>query len=550
MKKIIVFAAALLFCLCLFTACFSAKNNNDEAFLNTYIKAEPMTLDPSLVNDVYGYQILINILEPLIRINDPDAKNSVLTPAGAESWEISADELEYTFHLRENYWNDGKPVTSEDYAFGIRRNTMPDTRCLSASFLFPLKNGEAVKRGKKNIEELGILTPDSKTLILKLEKPLSYFLELCASAAYFPQREDIFTKNKDAYTSIKKMPQCGPFVIAYRKINNEINFSKNKKHWNAKNIMPDTVSCKVIHERRLVPAYLFHGDLDYTYIFDSEWNKKFTENLNFDHFSTYDKKSFFVIANCSEGRLSSNKKIRQAINRAIDRKKLVKEIHGESAKPLYSLVPPPISCRCCGEEFYNENFLPAKFTKEEKLNAKKLLLEGLQELGIKTDPKDITVEYMISKTGKQDRNETEYISKMISENLGITVKIGIYDWNEAFFSKLVKKDYDFAMLHWDAALNDPSDFFELAWSDSKILDFGWNNKEYDECILKAKNERDPHKRFDIFRRADEILCREESVFFPIMYRVSHIFKRKFVKSVPINPFNTMGWQVIDTSDRS
>ena len=87
-----------------------------EQHFNTYLFSEPSTLDSVKGNDNYGNGILLNIMEPLTRMDEEDGKN-VRVGAGAESWESNEDGSVWTFKLRENQWSDGKPVTAEDYVY-------------------------------------------------------------------------------------------------------------------------------------------------------------------------------------------------------------------------------------------------------------------------------------------------------------------------------------------------------------------------------------------------------------------------------------------------
>lgn len=103
-----------------------------DQYINTFDTAHPNTLDPAKGSDSYGNGILLNILEPLVRIQDVKGQMGSVeyVPAGAESWDVSEDGLTYTFHVREgNMWNDGTPVTAKDYEYGIKRCIDPRTAC-------------------------------------------------------------------------------------------------------------------------------------------------------------------------------------------------------------------------------------------------------------------------------------------------------------------------------------------------------------------------------------------------------------------------------------
>ena len=93
---------------------------DEEQYSNVYLDNEPTVLDVARFSMIQDRKIFYNVLEPLTRI-----ENGIVTPAGAESWDVSGDGLVYTFHLRENYWSDGQKVTATDYAGAIIRQATP-----------------------------------------------------------------------------------------------------------------------------------------------------------------------------------------------------------------------------------------------------------------------------------------------------------------------------------------------------------------------------------------------------------------------------------------
>ena len=76
---------------------------------------EPATLDPQLVNLYSDARLLQALFEGLTAIEERTTRP---VPAAAERWDVSADGLVYTFHLRPTArWSNGDPVTARDFAF-------------------------------------------------------------------------------------------------------------------------------------------------------------------------------------------------------------------------------------------------------------------------------------------------------------------------------------------------------------------------------------------------------------------------------------------------
>ena len=127
------------------------------------LHSEPNILDVARFLGTADRYVFYNTLEPLVKL-----ENGVIVEAGAETYDISADGLTYTFKLRENYWNDGKKVTSEDYATALRRQADPANAFAFASSYYSIQNFEAASKGEVDVSEIGVETPDESTLILHL----------------------------------------------------------------------------------------------------------------------------------------------------------------------------------------------------------------------------------------------------------------------------------------------------------------------------------------------------------------------------------------------
>jgi oligopeptide transport system substrate-binding protein len=92
--------------------------------LNTMNGSEPGTIDPHKASGDWQNRVIGDYIEGLVT---EDAKADAI-PGQAESWDVSADGLTYTFHLRDGIqWSDGVPVTAADFEFAFRRLFDPAT---------------------------------------------------------------------------------------------------------------------------------------------------------------------------------------------------------------------------------------------------------------------------------------------------------------------------------------------------------------------------------------------------------------------------------------
>ncbi|MCD6284811.1 MAG: hypothetical protein J7M39_02715, partial [Anaerolineae bacterium] len=81
------------------------------------------TLDSAWNYESEGDAAILNVYEQLVTYNGADATSFV--PALAESWEISADGMVYTFNIRQGVkFHDGADLDAEDVAYSLQRGVL------------------------------------------------------------------------------------------------------------------------------------------------------------------------------------------------------------------------------------------------------------------------------------------------------------------------------------------------------------------------------------------------------------------------------------------
>ncbi len=122
---------------------------------------EPLTMDPVGPSDNGSIYLIEQVFESLI---EPDGTGAGLVPGLAESWEVSEDELVYTFTLRDAKFSTGDPVTTDDVLFSLQRAANGEVS--PYAFLF-----ESVEKFE---------APDAKTIKITLKQPNAAFLSSLA----------------------------------------------------------------------------------------------------------------------------------------------------------------------------------------------------------------------------------------------------------------------------------------------------------------------------------------------------------------------------------
>lgn len=520
---------------------------DEDQFINTFMNEWPNTFDPSTSDDFYGTGVLINTLEPLVRVDEDENGNPVHVPAGAESWEVSDDGLVYTFHIRQGMkWSDGKELNAQDYAFGIRRSAAPETACPYLNLIELIKNGKEVSKSGKPIEELGVETPDDYTLKITLESECAYFMDTVTQRIYFPQRQDMVEALGDQYGSaeVDHIPYCGPFKITDMTINNEIVYEKNENYWNAENVKLQKINVQILNDPNTINNALLTGELDYAGVGDPKWQAQLAETGEYTRVTNLKPWTGYWLMNFNEGSNVANTKITRAIAAVVDREQIIETAWNGNPVAAYSFVPPTV--RIQGEEFNKEGEGPALDLKNDIKDPKALFEEGCKELG--KDPATLTIKLMGSDISNEGRIAIEGFQQQIEKALGCKVEASNHEWND-FTNRIKANDYDIAWLAWGADFNDPSNFLETNYSKTRAYPTAWTNEKFDKLIEEARASLDAKKRAELLHEAERILIYEDAALVPINHAVANIFRRNYVKGARNNFFVTMGFQVLYTAGR-
>lgn len=515
-----------------------------EQYLNV-LTLEPKTLDVSKSSDSYSSEVLVQCMDALTRTETKDGKEQVAEGV-AESWTTSEDGLKWTFNLRDSNWSDGKPVTAKDFEYSIKRTMKPETGSPYAFLLYPIKNAEQVNSSKLPIEELGVKAVDDKTLEITLESPCAYFLGITSFKVMQPQRQDIVEQNEEKYGSeANTLIFNGPFKITEWTHNNQFVLEKNDQYWDKDKVSLDKLTMKIIKEVPSRMSELLNGSLDTCGVSKPEWIKKFDETGNFNVINNYDGATTYTFFNTKD-KYMSNAKIRKAFMIAADREGSVQTLFKGLAEPAYAWCPPAVKS---GEETFrskSEDFV--KKVKDENSDPKALLVEGLKELGLDTDPSKHTFKYLQSGTNAEAKEFSDFAQQNYSQVLGVNVQVEQVDF--PIFQKRTKEfDYQMAAAAWQGDYNDPMTFFDMFISGAGVVPTDWKSEEYDELIKKAQNSTDQNERAALFKQAEELLIYKEAVISPMVYRKRNTYVAKYVHDVMYPLFGVNDYKYAYTSGR-
>lgn len=516
----------------LFTGCGSKSSTSSKNLKKLNLTTGAIkTMDSVKATDSESFNISQNTQETLL-VYDNDKP----VPGAAKSFEKSKDEKTYTFHLRDGLkWSDGKDLTSKDFKYAWMRMLDPNVAAGYSFFLFGVKNGENYFNGKAKAEDVGIRTPDDKTLVVELENPIPYFSQLVAFPALAPQRKDVVEKQGEEYGSREEgLVFSGPFMISNWQRGAKVELVKNPNYWNAKNIKLDEVNLTQINEANTQYQMFLSGQLDVMFKVNGEYIKELQKGVSenkWDEASGVMPTVFYNQFNLKSNKILQNTKVRQALSIAINREEYTKDIL-KSGVPAYGLVPDGI---VVGDMNYRKKVKePLKEIIKE--DPKKLFIEGLKELGLDPDPSKYNINFLLQGSSSSYKNLGEYLQDTWKNKIGVNIKLSIPADFSDFLRKENSGEFDIAMAGWGADYNDPMTFLDLYGAKNGSNYGKYNDPKVNKLLEELQTEINIDKRLDMYKEIEKIEVAENPAVAPTYYLDIHSFQKKYVHGMQYPKF--------------
>ncbi len=477
--------------------------------------AEPQTIDPGLVWDSPGNEIVRQLFEGLTRY---DAKTLRPEPGMAERWKVSEDGLTWTFHLRDAVWSDGRPVTAADFAYAWTRVLDPLTAAQYANMLWVIKNGEAFTNGKlRDPAQLGIRALDPKTLVVTLQYPAPYFLELLAYSPFMPLRRDVVDRFGDQWTRPEHLVNNGPFRLESWKLRYEMVLVKNPSYWDAANVRLDRAVAMAIDDGRTALRLYQTGILDWlgSNAQVPPENEPFVKG--YADFRTAPRLGVYFLWLQTEKKPLDDVRVRRALNLAIDREKLVKYVLKGGQLPIDHLVPDAVLKDVTGYVSpKGEHFDPEK--------ARALLAEAGYPGG-----KDFpTLEYNYN-TDESHRTLAEALQAMWREHLGIDVQLYNMEY-KVHLDRQQSGEFMIARGGWWADYADPSTFLELLRPGSAQNHARWTSDKFRDALDRGLRSIDQGERNRWYAEAEKLALDATPILPLYVYSYSD-FVKPYVRGI-------------------
>ncbi|MFN3320421.1 MAG: ABC transporter substrate-binding protein [Allorhizobium sp.] len=441
-------------------------------------KDDITTLDPAIGYDWVNWSMIKSLYS---RLMDYEPGTANLVPSLAESFDVSADGLTYTFKLRPGVkFSNGRAVVASDVKYSIERAVNPKTQGPGAGFFGAITGFDAVSGGTSETLS-GIETPDDMTVVFKLSRPDATFLHVLAiNFASVVPKEAVEAAAGDFG---KKPVGSGTFILKDWTIGQRLVFDRNPDYFNKDLPYIDKVTVEVGQEPLVALLRLQQGEIDIAG--DGIPPAKFLEIKN----SPEGAQMIVDGEQLHTGYLTLNTKIkplddvkvRQAINMAVNKERITRILNGR-ATPANQPLPPLMPG-------YDKAFTGYAFDVEK---AKALLAEAGFPDGFET------VLYSTN-TDPQPR-----IAQAIQQDLAaIGVKAEVRALAQGNVIAAGGTEGEAPMIWsggmaWIADFPDPSNFYGPILGCGGAVQGGWNwswycNEALDKRAIEADSMSDPAK---------------------------------------------------------
>ena len=483
----------------------------------TRLWSDPPTLDPHLTTDTTSTGVVVELFGGLVVLNT----DLQLVPDLAESWKISEDGLVYTFTLRPDaMFHDGKPVTAQDFKWSINRAANPDTASPVADvYLNDIIGIEEVFEGRAT-DVSGVQVIDARTLQITIDAPKAYFLaKLTYPTAYVLDRENVEAGGRGWTDNLNG---TGPFKLKEYRIGERIVLERNDNY----HLEPAKVDTIVMNLAGGQSMAMYENDeIDITGIglFDLERILDPSDALNSQLVVAPPDFNISYIGFNTTMTPFDDLKFRQALNHAVDKELIAREVLSDLVVPAYGILPP-------GFPAYNTEVQGLRYDPDL---ARQLLDES--SYGSLSDSERRIV-ITVPGSGGTIGLDLEVVINMWSQVLGVEVEIQQVEWATYLKDLNDRKFQAFGGLGWEADYPDPQDFLDILFhSESSINHGGYSNLEVDRILEDARIEPDVTRRVSLYRDAEEMIVRD-AAWVPLWYQGErHVLIKPYVNDYRLTP---------------
>jgi len=476
----------------------------DCLFIGSFV--EPTIINPILTHSSISAMLKGIIFDGLIKLNEKMDPN----PNLALSWENSPNGLTWLFHLRKDVkFHDGIELTAKDVKFTFDKIQDPS---LNSPYISIFKNFKSVSVKNKYTVEINLKTPLPS---------LPFYLDVGILPKHLLEGENI-EKSQFNYHPVG----TGPFKLQHWS-KDQIILKANKNYFRGQAYL-EWVKVKFFKKQSIAWAELMKGNVDFVFPPYSK-NYDIIEKIpNFRVFSFLNP-YYYIFAFNEKSRYFNQKEVRQALNYAVDKKRILAIVlRGKGRVSSGTIYPTSWG--------YNKAIEPYPY--DPKKAVKLLKNAGWQDTNgnhtLDKDGKEFEFVLFIIK-GDNLYQECALIIQEQLLDIGIRMEVKPLSFSIMYEKFLSTKKFDASLL---TILSDNPDR-NYAWWHSSQIDRGFNvfsyrNKKIDELLDRGRTMLDREERKKIYHQFQREIHDDPPGIF-LFWRDYLIGIHKRFKGIKVNP---------------
>ncbi len=439
--------------------------------------AEPPSLDPGLATDTTSSNILLNIMDPLVKLGD-DLKP---VPSMAESWDISDD----------GKWTNGDPVTANDYEYSWKRTLSPELAADYAYQFYGIVGAQEYNGCKSNCEALkakvGVKATDKSTLVVNLTSPQPWFVQQAAHHSFLAVNKKAVDQFGAKWTEAQNIVTNGPFKLTKWAHDSEIDIAKWDGWRDAASVKLTSVKGRMITDGTTAVQAFEAGEVDVNPNLPTEEIPRIKET---EDFQQYPGLGTYYYGFNTKNITDVNQ--RRAMSLVLDRQSIIDNIAQADQIPATGFVPK-------GMPGYVRIHTDSEWA-EPTAN-----MEKAKELMAKVKNPKTNISLLLNDS--PGHREIAVAIQAAWKELGITTKIKQQEWAQflEFLGPPPDKSVDTYRLGWIGDYVDAINFLELWTCDSGNNNSNFCDPEYDKLVAKARQTEDNGARYQIYKQLEDIL---------------------------------------------
>lgn len=431
--------------------------------LKAAISADPQGFDPHLTSAYSSFQVLENVYDTLVTVDE----NLNMIPSLATSWEVSEDNLTWTFHLQEGVkFHNGRLLSADDVVYSYQRIMNPDT-------------GSGCSWRFSSVESVD--APDAMTVVIRVKSPSPNLLNMIGGYKGMA----IVPKEIVEDETVNTTPiGTGPFKFVEYVPGDRVVLEANPDYWEAEKPYLDGVTFKIIPEETVLLTNLLTGEVDWAGALPPQQVTELATSgeVIVDKVSGND---YWYIGLNLKREPFGDVRVRQAIAYAINRDEVAMGAKWDTATANQGAIP--------NTSFWYSDYQPYTQNLEK---ARQLLADAGYPNGFKT-------EFMVTNFYEETVRAAQVLQAQLAQ-IGINAEIRTLEWG-AWLEDEGKGNFDMYIMGWIGNL-DPDEFYYSAQHTGEVFNFtGYSNPTLDELLDKGRVETDVDVRKEIYTEVAKIV---------------------------------------------